>query len=195
MVTSNWLQTRAQRTLQALMATAPWALERLRPFAGQILEVRLGHHSFSLKITPEGALSPYTTKSDQPPALTLAIPLEILSDALLNKENLLNHLHLSGNSALAVEIGFLAQHFRPDLEELLSHWFGDIIAHRLGRFWHSTRNWLRDSVRRNRQMFREYAQEEAKLLPTRAQMNRFANHLGDLNDELNRLEQRLAQLS
>lgn len=190
---AHWRQRQEQRALQALMATAPWSMERLRPFAGQTLAIHLGQHEFPMIITAEGALSPCATRTESP-ALTLELPLEVLPKILLRQNNILSHLHISGNSALAVEVGFLAQHFRPDLEELLSHWVGDIAAHRLGRFWRKGQQWLRDTTRRSRHMVREYAQEEAKLLPTRAQMNRFAGHLEDLNEDLNRLEQRLSRL-
>lgn len=190
MIAPDWLATRA---IEKLMNTEPWALVRLQPFAGQTLLVHLGAQTFAFVITTEGALQPQATPPENP-TLTLDFPPPAIPLVLAQPGTLLNHLRLSGNSALAAEIGFLAKHFRPDLEELLSQWVGDIAAHRLGRLWRWGRDWLRDTTRRNATMVREYAQEEAQLLPTRAQMTRFAAHVDHLHDDLAQLEQRLARL-
>ena len=181
------------RGLRALMDTAPWSMERLQPFAGQTVLLKAGSRSFPFVIAADGALEP-RHEATEAPALTLDIAPEAWSRVLLGQDTLLHHLHISGNSALAVEMGFLAKHFRPDFEELLSHWVGDMAAHRLGGLWRHGHAWIQDTLRRQASMVHEYVTEEAALLPTRASMARFSVQLKGLDDELAQLEQRLSRL-
>ncbi|NDU85740.1 MAG: hypothetical protein G3H99_03905 [Ferrovum sp.] len=181
------------RGLHALLATAPWATQRLQPFSGQSLSCHLGHWSWHFDINAQGFLE-WRSSPPEKPSLTLHLAPSALPGFLANPTAALHHLHLSGNSALAAEIGFLAKHFRPDLEELLSHAIGDGLAHRVGKFWRQTRSWARDSGSRWVTMVREYATEEADLLPHPSQQQAFAAQVTALSLDLDRLEQRIARL-
>ncbi len=179
--------------LHALLDTAPWALERLRPFAGQTLVLNVGTWTLFFTIDERGSLV-LNRERPSAPALTLDLSPSALPLLLLRPEEALHHLHLSGNSALATEIGFLAKHFRPDLEELLSRVVGDRGAHRLGHFFRQGSAWARETLSRSQRMLQEYATEEIHLLPSRAQARRFALQVHQLDEDLGHLEQRLGRL-
>ncbi|WP_298195456.1 SCP2 sterol-binding domain-containing protein [Ferrovum sp.] len=181
------------RGLHALLDTAPWALERLRPFAGQTLVLNVGTWTLFFTIDERGSL---VLNRERPPvpALTLDLSPSALPLLLLRPAEALHHLHLSGNSALATEIGFLARHFRPDLEELLSRAVGDRSAHRLGLLLRQGGTWARETLSRSRCMLQEYATEEIHLLPSQAQARHFARQVHQLDEDLGRLEQRLGRL-
>lgn len=185
------LQTRLSSGLRTLFSTAPWAAQRLRPFAGCHIVLDLG-----------GLLVPFTIDAEGNPALSasrperadlsMRIPMSALPLFLTDQPAALRQLHLEGNSGLAAEVGFLARNFRPDLEELSSRVVGDVLAHRMAQTAHAGGRWARDSLRRLAESFSEYATEEARLVASRSSLHRFASEVERLAQDVQRLERRMA---
>jgi ubiquinone biosynthesis protein UbiJ len=185
--------TAVSRALRALISTAPWAAERLRPFQGSTLLLEVGGVAIPLIIDAEGYPALSRARPERPD-LTLRIPFQALPDLVTDKEAALRQLHLEGNSGLAHEVGFLARHFRPDLEELLSRFLGDIAAHRIAEATRAGRAWARDSLRRLAASGSEYVTEEARWVASRSSLNQFTDSVRQLNEAVNRLEERVARL-
>lgn len=81
-----------------------------------------------------------------------------------------------------------------DLEEKLSHYTGDIIAHQIGRFFRTGQNWSKQSIETFGLNLSEYLQEETRDLPASPEMELFYHQIDELRTAYDRLQQRMARL-
>ena len=157
----------------AVLSRETWARERLEPFAGQGFEVRLPLVSpFSVVVTASGRIEP----ADAPAAAILA-PNGV-----------------TGDSALADELRYLRQHLRPDIEEELSRFMGDVAAHRLAGAARSFVQWQLDAIGRLGEAVADYAVEEKRSLVRRPELRDFAQRVAELEQALGRLGERVKRL-
>lgn len=180
--------------LRALFSTAPWAALRLQPFAGQQVALHLAGFIIPLIIEDDGVLALAST-ADAGADLTIRIPLNALPLFRSDEAAALRLIHMEGNSGLAQEVGYLAKHFRPDLEELLSRVVGDIAAHRVAGAFRVGSAWALDTAQRFSAAFSEYATEEARWAASHTSLDQFSLDVSQLKDALERLERRVAGLS
>lgn len=101
---------------------------------------------------------------------------------------------LTGDAATAQRFQKLLRFAKPDIEEEMSRFVGDIAAHRIGEVARSLRDWARESRATMGGNIREYLQEERRDLPTRYEVERFAEDVGVLRDDVERIAARLARL-
>ena len=83
---------------------------------------------------------------------------------------------------------------RPDLEEELSRWVGDMPARHLSQLAKSVRNWARRARRTAGENIAEYLQEEGRDLVTKTELEEFLNGVDGLREGVDRLEARLLGL-
>jgi ubiquinone biosynthesis protein UbiJ len=154
----------------SLLERETWARERLEPFAGQGFEVRLPLvRPFSLVVAADGRLEPVAAA-----AAAIVTPGGI-----------------SGDSALADELRYLRRHLRPDVEEELSRFVGDVAAHRLVGTARSFMQWQLDALARLGEAVADYAVNERRALVRRAELAELAERIEALNRAIARLEERL----
>jgi ubiquinone biosynthesis protein UbiJ len=154
----------------ALLSREKWARERLEPFAGQGFEVRPPLVApFSISVAASGHLQP----GDGPPAAVVT-PAGI-----------------SGESAFAEELRYLRAHLRPDVEEELSRFLGDIAAQRLVGTARGFLRWQLDALTRIGEAAADYAVNERHIFVRRAELADFAARVEKLNRSIVRLEERL----
>jgi ubiquinone biosynthesis protein UbiJ len=83
---------------------------------------------------------------------------------------------------------------RPDLEEELSRWVGDLPARHLSHLAKSVRTWARRARRTAGENIAEYLQEEGRDLVTRTEMEEFLRGVDTVRDGVERIEARLKGL-
>ncbi|MBI3774144.1 MAG: SCP2 sterol-binding domain-containing protein [Gammaproteobacteria bacterium] len=81
-----------------------------------------------------------------------------------------------------------------DWEEHLSRFTGDVIAHQVGNAARSSQRWAQQSGAALLQDAGEYLKYERELLPDRAQVETFMQHVDVLRDDVERLEARVQRL-
>ncbi|WP_442498717.1 ubiquinone biosynthesis accessory factor UbiJ [Methylobacter sp. sgz302048] len=81
-----------------------------------------------------------------------------------------------------------------DLEEKLSHYTGDIIAHQIGRLFRTGQRWGKDSIETFRLNAAEFLQEETRDLPAAPEMDIFYRRVDELRDDFDRLSSRVERL-
>ena len=89
----------------------------------------------------------------------------------------------------------LLQAVEIDWEEMLANRIGDIPAYQLGRLARSIGAWTirtRDSLRMD---LTEYLQEEARVVPTRMELEAFMDDIDTLRSDVDRLAARVDRLS
>jgi ubiquinone biosynthesis protein UbiJ len=81
-----------------------------------------------------------------------------------------------------------------DLEEKLSHYTGDIIAHKIGRFFRAGKHWSQETVETFKLNLTEFLQEETRDLPAVPEMDIFYHQVDELRIGFDRLQSRVARL-
>ena len=83
---------------------------------------------------------------------------------------------------------------RPDLEEELSRWVGDLPARHLSQLAKSVRTWARRARRTAGENIAEYLQEEGRDLVTRTELEEFLRGVDGVRDSVDRIEARLTRI-
>jgi ubiquinone biosynthesis protein UbiJ len=80
---------------------------------------------------------------------------------------------------------------RPDLEEELSRWVGDMPARHLSLLAKSVRTWARRARRTAGENIAEYLQEEGRDLVTKTEVEEFLRGVDGVRESIDRIEARL----
>jgi ubiquinone biosynthesis protein UbiJ len=96
----------------------------------------------------------------------------------------------------------LGRHFQElfakldiDLEEQLSHYTGDIIAHKVGTLFRSLNDWQQDSVNTLKLNITEFLQDETQDVPPAPEVNIFTQQVDQLKEDFDRIEARVTRLN
>jgi ubiquinone biosynthesis protein UbiJ len=154
-----------------------WARARLARFAGRTLEFRAPLlPTVHASITGQGRLEPSRAAPD---AVVLLGP----------------KMNASGEAELVAELEDLSRTLRWDVEEELSRWVGDVVAHRAARAGAALWRWQSEAATRLGEALGAYAVDEARLVVRRAEMAAFAESVERLARSLDELGQRVARLA
>jgi ubiquinone biosynthesis protein UbiJ len=176
-----------------LLDGQPWLRERLQPFAGRTLEVRLPAAPFALTVGPDGRLAPAAsgTPPDAIAALGGAPPLS----ELLRPRGLMRAVELHGDAAFAAAVAGVLEELRWDAEEDLSRLVGDIAARRMVQAGTALLAWPRQAAASLASASAEYLTEEQRMVASRAAIDAFLSEVDALRDAVDRLEKRIDNLS
>ena len=181
-------------SLNHLLNQSSLATQRLVPHAGKHLRIEGLPFAIRFSILPSGLFE--TTQDEEvSPDVTITLPEDVVSKALVDRGNLFSSARLSGSADLAETLAFVFRNLTWDAEADLARVIGDIPAYRLSRWATQCRDWAKDSQQRLLQNVVEYAQEDSDLLPHRRDLQAFQTEMSRLRDDVERLEKRIARLS
>ena len=101
---------------------------------------------------------------------------------------------ISGDAEIANLYRELFALARPDMEEELSRFVGDLPARRIARFAHQGSAWIRSAGRTLRENLSEYLQEESRDLVNPTEYQEFLRGVDEARETADRIEARLAGL-
>jgi ubiquinone biosynthesis protein UbiJ len=101
---------------------------------------------------------------------------------------------LSGDLDIAERYARMLKLARPDLEEEVAKWVGDVPAHALGLVVRGVGAWLARAGGALRMNTAEYLQEESRAVPAPLEAQAFYSDVERLRDDVERLAARLARL-
>lgn len=175
-----------------LLRSNSWALEQLSRFSGKTVRFDIAPFRFALTIGGNGEVMPAIP--DAIPEATIAATLPLLMRIVTMHEPDMSLADTSGDSVLLGEITHLARHLTWDIEEDLSHLFGDPIAHRLATSGKKLLGWPGTALIGIAGALTEYWTEEQPLLARSVDVRRFLREVALLNTEVETLEKRLEKL-
>jgi len=103
-------------------------------------------------------------------------------------------VQVRGNAEVAAQYRDLLRAARPDWEEELSRWLGDVPAHRLAVVARGALSWGRRARRSFGENIAEYLQEESRDLVGRIELDEFLRGVDDLRETADRVSARLKRL-
>jgi ubiquinone biosynthesis accessory factor UbiJ len=104
-------------------------------------------------------------------------------------------VEIRGDAELAQKFRELILLLRPDLEEELSGFIGDVPAHQIGRFARMARGWTHRAARTTAQNLAEYLGHERQHLVPRNEGDQFLRGVDAVRDDVDRLQARIDLLA
>jgi len=169
----------------------------LAQVAGRSIEVRLSATEFRVRVSADEFRIALGTGGDQPADATIegsAIALARLALDESAQSVRSGGVQLNGDAEIAQLFQRLFLAARPDLEEELSRFTGDVAAHHLANLGREAVAFARKARRTFAQNVAEYLTEESHDLPTRDEVEQYLAAVDGLREATDRLEVRLALL-
>jgi ubiquinone biosynthesis protein UbiJ len=104
-------------------------------------------------------------------------------------------VEIRGDAELAQKFRELVLLLRPDLEEELSGFIGDVPAHQIGRFARMARGWTHRAARTTAENLAEYLGHERQHLIPRNEGDQFLRGVDAAREDVDRLEARIDLLA
>jgi ubiquinone biosynthesis protein UbiJ len=101
-------------------------------------------------------------------------------------------IQIRGDAEIADRYRELFALARPDLEEELSRWVGDLPARHLSQLAKSVRSWARRARRTAGENIAEYLQEEGRDLVSKPELEEFLSGVDSAREAVDRIEARIA---
>jgi ubiquinone biosynthesis protein UbiJ len=175
----------------------PDALKRCPALQDKVIAVNLTGTDFTLYFLPDAeGIKVLTHYEGEPDTLLRGTPAGFARLALEAREDALFHgaVEISGDTETGQQFQDLLTGVDWDWEEQLSKLTGDTIAHQVGELARKGRQWLTGTSETLQQDLTEYLQEEARLLPTRTELNLFLDEVDQLRSDTDRLSARVERL-
>jgi ubiquinone biosynthesis protein UbiJ len=100
-----------------------------------------------------------------------------------------------GDAEVAEGFQDLMRAARPEFEEELSRYIGDVAAHQVGNFVRGAADWAGKAASTFAANIGEYLQEEGRDLVTRTEMDEFLRDVDELREAADRLAARVSRLA
>lgn len=197
MTTASTLAAALESALDLYLKQDPQSLQRCANMTGKCIAVTLTGTRLTLYFLPDGngvqVLSQYegdvdTLLTGSPPGFA-RLALDSREDALFQ-----GAVQIEGDTETGQQFQDILAASDWDWEEQLSKVTGDIVAHQAGKLLHQVRRFVRDSSNTCADNSSEYLQEEAKLLPTRIEVDYFLEDVDQLRSSVDRLSARVDRL-
>ena len=182
-----------QAAVNHLLGQAPWAREKLAPFAGHSALIKLPPFEAAFLIGADGCLS--TPLPDAELEVSISLPATTPLLALQGKDTVMRAARIEGSAEFAEALGFVIRNLRWDAEEDLSKLVGDIAAHRIVKSTSEFAAWQQQAARNFAANLAEYFTEEQPLIARQADIAAFSGDIDRLRDDVARLEKRLLRLA
>lgn len=101
---------------------------------------------------------------------------------------------IEGDLSVGHQFQKLFEQLDIDLEEQLSHFTGDVIAHKIGHFFRRTNKWSQENLSSLKLNIKEFLQDETQDLPPAPEINEFSLQVDQLKEDFERLETRMKRL-
>ncbi len=197
MTPATTLATALEMALDLYLTQDPQALRRCIALEGKIIGLDINGLGLSLYFLPgsDGIQVSSHYEGDVDARLT-GSPIGFARLALGSREDALfkGAVELKGDTEIGQQFQDLLADTDWDWEEQLSYITGDIIARQIGNVARLSGKFITDSRNTLQQDVSEYLQEEARLLPTRGEVNDFLADVDQLRSDTDRLNARIERL-
>jgi ubiquinone biosynthesis accessory factor UbiJ len=187
--------------LNRCVAESSAARAALAALDGRSLTIELQGFSLSLRLLAHDEALVLGRGAREVSSATLrGTPLELLRLLGRDRERTMagrfrdSGAQLTGSIDVAESFGEALRLARPDLEEALARWIGDLPAHRIGRAGRGLVDWTLASAAAVERDVADYLKEESRMLPTRPEARAHARAVERLRDDIERLEARIVRL-
>lgn len=184
--------------LNTLLKESPESKTALLRLKGKIIHVHLNEVNkdlyFVFSQQQVDILSKFEGKADCYLALNLSVLPQLREQNNITQLIKQDKLVLEGDLNLAQQFSALLQELKPDVEEKLSQYTGDIVAHTLVSGVKNSACWVKKQITRQTRHAAEVLTEEWKITPAPLEIAHFCDQVSDVENQLAKLDERLTRL-
>jgi ubiquinone biosynthesis accessory factor UbiJ len=186
----------AERELNRLVAESTAARELLERLNGTSFAVHVEGVGLMVALHAEGERLRLGAAADNATASLRATPFDLMKLARAGSVSDVKRTHavLTGDLQVAERYSQLLKLARPDIEDELAKWVGDVPAHALGRVARDAGEWFARAAGALRMNTAEFLQEESRAMPAALEAEAFYSDVERLRDDVERTAERLARL-
>ncbi|KMY85881.1 YigP protein [Candidatus Paraburkholderia calva] len=182
-------------TVNHLLVREPWALERLKPYAGKCVKLTCAPVHIAMAVQADGQFAATSEANAGRFDVTIAVPLEALPAFLQGRQvAVMKHVRIEGDAEFATTLAKLAEHLRWDPEEDLARVIGDVPAHRVGRIVRAVQEQAQRTGCNLLDSFAEFFLDERPQLVRKSALDVFNVELSKARDALARVEKRIERI-
>ena len=184
--------------LNTLLKESPDSKTALLRLKGKIIHVHLNEVNkdlfFVFSQQQVDILSKFEGEIDCYLALNLAVLPQLRDQNNITQLIKQDKLVLEGDLKLAQQFSGLLEELKPDVEEKLSQYTGDIVAHTLVSGVKGSACWVKKQITRQTRHAAEVLTEEWKITPAPLEIAYFCDQVSDVETQLSELDARLTRL-
>lgn len=170
----------------------------LKPLAGKTIAVRVQPFDWTFFLCPTTETIQILEHCEQPPDTTItgsALSLGLMGITNTPMESMFSgEVTIEGDTRIGKKFQELFEKLDIDLEEKVSHFTGDIIAHKLGRFIKAGKGWLTESGQTFSMNLSEFLHDETGSLPAQTEIDIFYRNVDKIRADYDRLQARVDRL-
>ena len=192
------LLDKIERRLNQVLALDPETQSRLAELSGQVILVELINTEINLYILPiaDGfhLLSDFAGEAN---VKIRGTPSDMVSYLLKSRDSSSRgsaNIEVIGDVGLAQDFQSIMKCIDLDWEEQLSRWFGDELAHKLGRILGGTAKFVNNSGDKLQRDVSEYLKFESRLTLDQTELAEFSEAIDVLRNDVERLKLRIMRL-
>jgi ubiquinone biosynthesis accessory factor UbiJ len=187
-----------EHVLNGALLTDPETLGRLSALQGRVVAVDLLDLQTSVFALPHAHGIRLQTQHEGPVHVRLrGTPMALLAlvtNRGRQQATFSRDVEISGDLSLSQHLQALIRGLNLDWEELLSQKVGDVAARHLGNVLRQIGSWGKRTRQALESDVSEFLRQEVRLLPQRAEVERFLDSVDTLRADTDRLQQRLQRL-
>ena len=172
--------------------------ELLTPLAGKVIGLTVEPFGETFYLCPTHDAVQVLDDYPEPPDTRITGSLWSLGMMGLNSKPMRSvfsgEVRIEGDMSTGRKFQALFDKLDIDLEEKLSQFTGDVIAHQIGNLFRKGSRWTRQSVRTLELNLGEFLQEETRDLPAGPEADIFYRHVDELRADFDRLNCRIERL-
>ena len=187
-----------ETALNSYLQLAPQSLAQLGRLQGKVIAVELRGLRQTFYLLPDSqGLMVQAHYEGAPDATLSGTPVAFAELSLSSNPNRVlfrGDVEITGDIKLGQDFKRILDELDIDWEEILSHYTGDIIAHKMGDVFRDITQWGKNSLTTLSQDGAEYLQQESFDLPFKDEVQPFLNDVSKMRDDVERLAARVARL-
>ncbi|WP_286240261.1 ubiquinone biosynthesis accessory factor UbiJ [Neptuniibacter halophilus] len=192
------LFTSGESLINQLLKRDPVTLGHLNHLSGKVIQIELTLPRLNLFLIPNAdGIQLQSVFNDTPDATLSGSASDFLTllssrdkaDAMFGKT-----IKISGDSALATRFQEIISDARIDWEAMLADIIGELPAHQVALYAAWKAQWYKNTGSSLLHNLDEYVREEARLIPTRPEVERFYSEIDELRERSDRISARVAAL-
>ncbi|WP_089724248.1 ubiquinone biosynthesis accessory factor UbiJ [Candidatus Thiosymbion oneisti] len=188
-----------EATINRYLALDPEGAARITDLQGKVILIEVAGFDTRLYLIPGPAgVHLYGDYAGTPDCVLRAAPLALarLGVSRRKEDRLFSgEVQVEGDTHLAQAFGDFLSGLEVDWEEQLARLVGDVAAHRIGSQVRAAGHWRRRTADTLTEDVKEYLQEEARLLPSRYEVQAFLDEVDRVRDGVERLAARIERLA
>jgi ubiquinone biosynthesis protein UbiJ len=198
MLAKPLLASALETTLSQYLALDEDAGLFLSPLIGKVIAITMEPFGFTLYLCPTEKHIQILEQYHGEPDTTITGSLWALGLMGISSKPMRSvfsgDVKIAGDTRTGRKFQALFEQLDLDLEEKLSHFTGDIIAHKIGQFFRAGQSWGNDTLETLKLNITEFIQDETRDLPVGPELDIFFRQVDDTRSDFDRLKIRVERL-